>query len=595
MKTTGLLISMRTSLMVLAMLLHTAVAMAQRERNYIYIFDCTASMKSDKINMWEHAKTALDRTITSQSSVEGSMFTVVPFQDHPHVPMRFDAACYARTRSDLSGTLDKYISSPHSRTNIYEAFTAGMDLVDPAMDNRVYLLTDGIDEVRGVDEVCRLIRQWCASHRNTRFFYVMLDGMASNPSLDKALEECGDAYGVKCRDGVIPQIADISSSVHANTLELDRTYSLRFSEPCEYPLSVRCDDPYFDVSIAGGKASGGRIDLKFDIKTDRTLQELNDLLAADADNDGIYSFGIDITSPDPLLFIANPEVEVHMANRRMRSLEILSGECDEYHASSGAQWYPAFLWSAEHPQDTVKVDLSPVFSNTHGRSTATFTITPDDNTSGCDITFNGRHLNPDGKFTLTENSPAIIGICFTPDAADGKHYFTITHTVSRDIEMINSLPVGNMTPLSIRTTFKRCWNPLATILFWIAACILAALLIWFVFLQRQLYPRFGKMSLELIGPGSYYTSKKLKGYRMVVLTASRRRQGGLSSILKGKVLYIAGDHFSTPVTITPWHRKSARMAPADGWDITPTSRLETGETYTLINVSTHDKTKINVN
>lgn len=582
---------------VIAALAWPDTASAQRERNYIYIFDCTGSMK--KLNLWDPAKAALDKTITRQGRIEGANFTVIPFQGKVHESFSFAGEDYGKNRDKIFGAFDKYVDIL-TNTNIYEAFEAGMRAVNPAMDNRVYLLTDGEDNIKGTDEVCRLIDLWCADHRNARFFYVMLDGVASNPKIDQALARCSDAYGVKCQNGVIPQIADVAPRIYANTLELDKTYRLEFSEPGTYPVSVSTDDPYFDVDVVGGHAADCAVGLRFHIRNGLSLDELNDALASATDPAGNYDFDIRVSSADKGMIIANPDVEVVMANRAQRSLSMLGGAgVSEIVLKPGAEWYPAFLWSAAAEPQRLAVDLAPQFGNIGAADApeATLEFMPaEGQPSDFRTWYNGEELRPGDRIKVTPGSAARLEFEFNPDAATGKRYFTLAPRGVRDLETINGLPVGEFRGQPMRTSYSVGWNPLYTAFFWIGIVLLALLALWFAVLRRMVYPVFKKMTLQFEGPGAYYATKKLKGCRKAVLTSRSRSQNLLGALFTGKILYIRADHFTPEVEIVPAGKRSARVVRSASWDVTPTSRLEAGpDDYELYNNTTGEKCKITVN
>lgn len=568
---------------------------AQRQRNYIYIFDCTASMKSPEINMWEPAKNALDKTVTRQSHDPESRFVIVPFQDNPFNEIVFDGSEYEKKRAGILERLDKIISTPHSKTNIYEAFKAGMRNVNPAMDNRVYLLTDGEDVVHGTPAVCRLIREWCAAHKNTQFFYVMLDGVATNPALDEALAGCSDAYSIKCTDGEIPTISDIGNVIYANTLELNKTYSIGFSEKEPYPVEAKCADRFFNVSVEGGKSSDYNINVRFSPRGDISVEELNNRLAEETDEDGMYEFTFTVNSKDPHMTIVNPEVTVIMANRAMRKLSLLGGDTDEVIVKPGAEWYPAFLWSDAAPQEEIVIDLAAKFTNTdNDHPMAVLAVVPaNGDPSDFKASFNGQPIGPGETFIVEPGKEARLGITFDTDAETGKRYFSLVNRDSRDIEMLNGVSIGAVSELPFRTTYSVNWNPLKTLLVWIGIVLLSVLILWFLFIKRMVYPTFKSLTIQMQGPGSYFATKRLRGARKAVLTSRRESQNIFSRIFTGKIIYIRADHFTPAIELLP-ARNAARMTRNSIWDIAPTARLEKGNEYTLTNNNTGDKTYLSV-
>lgn len=568
---------------------------AQRQRNYIYLFDCTQSMQEK--GLWTPARTALDKTIERQRTQDGSRFTVIPFQGRVYSPIRFSGDDYPKAKQTIDKDFDSYILQ-RTNTNIIDVFRAGMKECDPMMDNRVYLLTDGLHNMPGqsIEDVCREITRWCDDHKNTRFFYVTLDGVASHPKLDEALRRCSDAFGVKCSGGVIPQMSDIDDNIYANTLELDKIYRKQFSEPGTYPLRHTCNDPYFDVEIVGDKVDDQTIDFRFRIRGGLSMEELNERLKTLTDERGNYIFTFEVTSADKDMVVVNPTITVVMANRPQRTLTINNGSLDEGIVKPGASWYPSFLWSDEKPREILTFDLRPEFNNAAGAATScTLSVESADGEPDDDYTvyFNGSPVGDDGKFTIIPGGKAEVGIMFDTDAKTGKRYFKLEHEGSTELEIINGIPSEQLDEIPFRTTYERDWNPLATLLFWIGIVLLGALILWFLIVKRMIYPTFNLSSLEFDGPDGYYLTKRIRGARAVRLVNGRKNQGILSRIFTGRVIYIRADHWTPEVEIVPGRRRTAHVHPGKAWDVIPSSLMERYETYELINGSS--KTKITVN
>lgn len=556
---------------------------AQRQRNYIYLFDCTQSMQ--QMGLWDPARTALDKTIERQRNQDGCRFTVIPFQAKAYAPITFDGAEYPKMKKEIGQAFDSYIQNL-TNTSIIDVFHAGMHACDPMMDNRVYLLTDGLPTVPGetLDAVCREIMKWCDNHKNTRFFYVTLDGVASHPKLDEALNHCNDAFGVKCNGGVIPQISDIDDLIYANTLELDKIYRKSFSEPGTYPITVNCNDPYFDVEIMGGKVTAQTIDFKFHIRGNLSLEELNEKLAQLTDDSGNYRFSFDLSSTDKDMTIANPTVTVIMTNRPQRILNINDGSLDEA-VIPGSSWYPSFLWSDEKKQEMVTYNLNPHFNNASGAKTAmTFSVESNDgNDDDYTVYFNGNPMGNDGKFTVTPGEKAEVGILFDKDAKTGKRYFTLSNEGFSELEIINGIPANEVDEIPFRTRYDIDWNPLATVFFWIGVAICSLLILWFLILKRVFFPTFNVPSIEFNGPDTYYKSCKIRGARAVRLVNKTKSQNFLSRIFTGKIIYIKGDHWTPELDIIPGSRKNIRFIRSNAWTIIPSSTVGRYETAKIVN------------
>ncbi len=571
----------------------TILAYGQRQRNYIYVFDCTQSMEWKKI--WNPAKTALDHTIQIQRLQPDALFTVIPFQSVVHPGIVFTSETYPSVRNKMNDKLDEYITAK-TNTNIADALTAAFDECRNEMDNRVYLLTDGTDNVRGTAEVCSIIRKWCAKHRNTRFFYVTLAEDAVDPDIVEAVKSCNDAFFVSCHNGVIPQLADISpSTIHDNTLELGTVSRLSFSEPGTYQLKAECSDPWFRPVIIGDKAEGQTIEVKLTTRSEMSTPQLNEALAPSCDDDGNYIFRFRIVSAQPDVTIVNPEVTAVVSNRRQRSLTICGGPFDELVVRPGSSSYPSFLFCEEKLPDTVYVDLQPRFNDAaEANTSATFSVTPaNKDDKDYSLLYNDESVEDD-EFTIRPGENAVLGIVFDPEATSGKHYFALTPTASTELELLNGAPIDNQDGMTIRTSYSRDWNPLATACFWAAIVIFAALGLWFVVLKPIFYPKFKVGALTFMGPGSYYVRKRVRKYRMVVLTSRKRSQSFLNKLFTGSILYVPAPHWNPELVITPGNKKTCRVAQQKAWDIIPSRTLKLHETYEFINNGTDEKSKLTV-
>lgn len=581
------------NLLVLPVLLIALPLSAQRQRNNIYLFDCTRSMEMNGI--WNAACTALDCTVERQSQIEGSSFAVVPFQTKIYDVYTFGSGAYPSVKENLFKDLNKYVKIA-ANTNITGALDNGFGRCLPQYDNRVYLLTDGGHNVNGenAEAVCRKISEWCASHKNTRLFYVMLHESAYDSRIEDAINACRDAYLVRCNNGVIPQLADISTNLYASTLELDKPYTLDFSEPGTFNLKADCSDPYFKVDIVGAGSTDGKFSVKITPRTTADIDALNAELQplVDADNNYIFSFNIATTDPD--IIVVNPEVTVSMANRATRKLTLFGGVADQYKTDDEIYWHPAFLWSDAAPEQTLVIDLAPEFSGSYDKTSGISLALNAAHGQEVDFTamLNGEPLEVGKPFDIVPGSKAVLEIKFDHEAATGKRYFELSKGRASGLDLVNGHPADEFETIEFRTAYSRGWNPLATILMWLGLAVLAALVLWFALLRRQVYPVFKAGSLTFEGPGQYYVRKKIKGARSVVLTSRRCSQGFFSKLFTARIIYVKADHFDPGVTIVPAAKKTISVRCSGSWTVVPASRLKPGESVRIENTDTHAGTTI---
>lgn len=564
-------------------------AAAQRQKQYIYLFDCTQSMQ--QLGLWQPTRAALDRIIERERVNDDTEFVVIPFQDRAYTPITFSSATYPGAKADIDKAFDTYIEK-RTNTNILDVFNTGLRHIDPRKDNYLCLLTDGEDNVHGMDKVCEALRKWCASHTNTRFFYVILSDKAANRQLADAIAACDDAYIVE--PGQLPFGSVLSPVVRCNTLELDRDYTIGFSESGSYPVTVSCSDPYFDVQAADGRIDSRKLRLRITPRDARDIVALNAALDAVTGSDGVYEFGIDVRVPDGSMNVVNPHLTVEMTNKPLKSLSLNSNSLDEI-AAPGADYHPAFLFCSESAPDTMVIDLSPAFNDAACKagSAATLQISaadgqPRDYTAACD----GSPIGDDGKFTLRPGAAGRLTLVFAPDALTGKRYFDINVASTHRLETVNDMAATDSVTLPVRTSYSTHMNPLALGLMWAAIILAAALILWFAILRRMVYPTMKLSMLQLSGPAPYMAQKKIKGSVKVVLTSRKIRQSALSRLFKGRVTAIVSPVWADPIEIVP-RRRGAVMRTHNRWNVSPTTTLRPGD-YTLINIATKAKTTLKV-
>lgn len=576
--------------LLIAILTGVPFSYGQREKNNIYLFDCTGSMKSNRL--WEPAKTALDATISTQTSVTGSQFCVIPFGDTPYRYISFGSNQYADEKSVIDDALDKHISEA-KYTRISGVLKAGFSKIDPNRENRIYLLTDGMPN--GGDspqKVADVISQWCANHRNCRLFYVALTNGVINPVIRKAIDDCRDAFVVQCEDKVIPQIADISAcDLYTSLEELGNARELIFSMPGKYGIRAEAADSLFEVRIQNNSADGGRILLSLSPRQKLDIASLHQKLQGRE-----YTFPVSLQCTDKRYFIANPVVMIHVSDEIPAGVTIAQG-VDEL-KTEGAEWYGPFLWSDAAPDSKVMWDLTPVFRNELQNSVLDLTFrAAEGQNADFQAWYNGRSLSNGGTIKVEPGKPALIEVQFNHDASAGKRYFSLTPSRAEGLDNINGQPADDYEGTSLRTTYSVRWNPLKTFLFWLGIALLCALVIWFVILRRIFFPAITMGKIIITGPGTYYATKRIKGARKVILTSGRRSQNIFSRIFTGEIRFIRADHFAPPLTIAAaGGKKKVKLhqenKSGSAWEIYPASIFGQYEKGTATNRKTGDKSDI---
>ncbi|MDE6295219.1 MAG: VWA domain-containing protein [Muribaculaceae bacterium] len=544
-----------------------------------------------KNGLWEPAQSALDNNIMLRSSIPGSRFTIIPFGNNPYEVFTFNNGDYAANKQNLDNAFEKYINQA-KYTNISDVLKSGFSLVDSKKDNEIYLFTDGMpNNTDSPQRVAQTIREWCAHHRNTKLYYVALTEGVINPVIKQAIDECSDAAIVQCENGVIPVITSISNDVYTNLEELDRGVETSFSIPGDYNLSAESKDNYFEAHIAGGKARDGKFTLKISSKENLTTDQLHELLQG-----GEYEFPITVRSLDERFTIVNPIVNVHVSDEVPSKL-ILADGVDEV-VTDGVKWYDSFLWSSAADDKKVIWDLEPVFKNELRNSALSLKFNKGEGESDdFQAWFNGEAIRDGQTVTLRPGVPALLELRFNHDATTGKRYFSLTPAGIESLDFINDTPAEQYRGTSLRTEYNVVWNPLKTFLCWLRFILLVALIVWFAFLKRTIFPSIKLSKITITGPGSYYSSKKIKGARKIILTKKRKSQNIFSRIFTGEIRFIKADHFCPELSIIAVGRKKKVRVRSEAksqnpWEIYPTVIFGQYDKGTLTNKISNDKSEI---
>ena len=106
-------------------------------------------------------------------------------------------------------------------------------------------------------------------------------------------------------------------------------------------------------------------------------------------------------------------------------------------------------------------------------------------------------------------------------------------------------------PLITHVYFNHHLNPLLVWLSWILMAFSVAALTWFIVFRRIFYPQFRSVQKIFYVPNQQPLIVKMKGARMVVIAAEKKRQSFLDALIKGTVVYKVHPAFTIPITMTP--------------------------------------------
>lgn len=566
----------------LFMFLLSLASTAQRERNYIYLLDCTKSMTGygeGNPNIWQRTKDYLKADLAKHA--RGTTLHVVPFQDAVQPGFHFLAD--DMNWDKIEGEIDQLVQQV-THTNICAAWDASDKYIDPHKDNYIILLTDGRDNVRGMEALAKKLVNWCGKYPHTYAFYVLLTEAAADHRIADVINICENEFLVDAIEG-IPVFGSIEKDlvIYGNTLNLKKVHKIGFSSAGEYEATALCCDPYFDVKVAGGKIKQGVVPVQ--VVARKAIADINAAIPE------TYNFTFQVQAKG--VEIINPVVNVQMTNKPERTLETLSQETD----MGKATWYDSFgFWGASKP-DTLHVDLKALFNDEAKKDGAIVEFALKD-VDGCDdfqLLFRGKPVQ--GRRILlssSDTSASILSIVFNPDAKEGARYLTINVASKSNLDKINDAPVEQYT-LTLRSKYGVGWNPLKTMLFWLCIVVLAALLLWFLIFRHLVYPPISVKTLQINEP--YFSKLNVKGKYRVVFTNEAKHQGMLSRIFKGEILYKRNEVWTAPLVLEAGARKrTLRVVRTKDYAFDPiTSSLKAPADYTIENLGNKAKIHISIN
>lgn len=571
-------------ILLLLLVLLPLTLLAQRERNYIYLLDCTKSMLgyNGSPNIWAPTKAYLKNELGKHTP--GTTIHVIPFQGDVLPSIDFNAEDFnSKKWREINDKIDKYVQNV-TGTNICDAWDATSKYIDLHKDNYIILLTDGKDTKNGMAAVAKKLSEWCGKYPNTYAFYVQLTEAAIDQGVAKVIDICENEFVVDASKG-IPVFGGFDKGliIYANTLNLDKIHRIGFSSSGRYAAKAICTDPYFDVKVVNNKIEGGVVPVQIVAK--HPISQINAALPE------ICNFTFDVRSSD--VDIINPTVKVQMTNKPERTLEMLSEEVD----MGQAAWYDRFMfWGASSP-DTLSVDLKTIFNDEAKKdgSAVEFQISDLDGGTDFQLFYNGQPLH-NGKMTIRsdDNIASVLSIVFNPAAKEGKRYLSVKAAAQYELDGINDLPVEQY-QLTLRSKYTVCWNPLKTILMWFCILVLAAALLWFLLIKPLMYPTINVKTIQINDP--YFSKINVKGKRRVVFTNKTMKQSLLSRIFTGEILYKKHDVWTSPLAFEAGvKKKTLRVARTRDYVFDPyTSMLKAPNDYIVENTTNNTKIKLTVN
>jgi len=540
------------------LLLLVSSSFAQKERNYIYILDCSKSMLNNQIgnqSLWDATLDYLHKEIDRQTP--SSKINIVPFQGNIFpttqcLQSEFNWKKFYETVKnyplDLTGT------------NICLAWDTALKMQDANKDNYIILMTDGEDTKQGVDAVCLRIRKWCQEVNYGYGYYVMLSEEATHPKIVEEVNRCKKMFVVDGKQGLKPFGSLEKTDFTYNTLE-PKEMEVPVSTAGTFKAHIENDDQNFEVELVDNVIRNGKGIVRVTPKGDLTTM------------DQVMRLEPKLVGED--LNVLNPELNIMVNNMPERLLSLATEEID----AGEAEWYDAFLWSDARTQDTLWVDLGEGFNDAAKEAHSSVrlvakSIDKEGITHQMEkqvrLVMGGQELDGD-EFTLSADQEAKLGLLFAPEAASGKHYFEISAVPGSayQLERINDEGAAFYRN-TIRAEYDVDTNPWKLGLGWFLTLSALALALWIGLLRYVFFPRIKVMHLQMEGSSGFYKNPKIKGCRKVVFTNKRQNQSLLNHLFTGPIKYVKDDFFDSEWYITPGSKKDRiRVNSASGYAMNP--------------------------
>ena len=567
---------LKTPILLLFLIMSVSV-MAQRQRNYVYLFDCTWSMKSP-YGIWEHAKQFMKEDIDQLD--ENANVTIILFHQNTANPICFKAKDFVWKNVE---TQCENMINASQRTGICNAWDLGLKYIDKNRNNYLYLFTDGTENVhqRKTDAVCERIRKWCQQAPNNYAFFVALGKeIKEKPDVKKliaATETCDRAFYIEDHQGPFGAFDKTSFKLNSHST---KNLQSGFSDYGSFNASVECNDDYYRVSLNNNKIEDGKAIFLIEQKIQPTSN---------------HQVHFKIKSIEKELHICNPDLYINIDTRDLANLDLgqPSGETEGQYNAGEAETYSSFLFKGKDI-DKLQADFGATFNEQAKKQKGSLNVSldiPSEINNKCKMYYNGKSIG--NSFVIKASDTNSILTMEIPHSVAAKAYVIGMKGEAKGLETINA--EDNLSYISsIYFKHNVCWHPMKVFSMWLGILTLALLLLWFLFFRPIVYPRFGSIQKTFNIPGMAPLIIRFKGARMVVLAASHpKKQSTWNRFWTGKILYKTHPAFVAPIVFKPSRgRRVLSKVLAGSYQVMPNPMPGVGAA-TIIDIKKN--LKINVN
>jgi hypothetical protein len=565
-----------------------------RQRNTIYVLDCTKSMSGYKgaPNIWGPTKHFLKSELekTAQQT-PGSKVVILPFQDKVLTPIHVNTNDIAWPQ--LEATLDRYVNNV-TATNICDAWLDAEKYIDQACDNYIVLMTDGHDNIGGeanepqrTARLMQILQAFCGKYANTNGFYVELTKQATLPNgIKDVIDVCRNLDIVDASDGIPPFGCYSSNDIDVNTRDLPLDLPLSFSNAGTFVAKVINDDnPYLKLSVKGNKISRGRVVIHIESKLGDNIETLNKTIGTP-----IADIPFEVYSDE--VHITNPALNIKLHTTPLRTLEIAA---EDGKLSSAVKRVKPFLWVKGNVTDTLCWSLNPRFNEAAqaDNSAALFKLKSDSDLSGYTLQYNGNELTSDSLVAVTANENAVVELIIPQTERDSRVDISLVEISAHNLDRINGTHPNGLT-LKLDGKISTSMSILEIVALSLLALIALFIVLWFLLIRDRKYPKFSRGIINIQAP--YFATIRVKKARMVVLGPTKKTQSRFDAIWKGKIIYHVNQSWPCDIEITPSGRNMRFRCPSRQLISDPNPLWSKGRNFTVYNPSnSSSKIEININ
>ena len=251
----------------------------------------------------------------------------------------------------------------------------------------------------------------------------------------------------------------------------------------------------------------------------------------------------------------------------MKKLSILLFICiilvsckDESVDFGTVEYYPAFLWEDANISPVTKTmdcDFSLDAQN-DANSFAEFQFVDNEGkavpTSEMQVKVDGIVAKKNIFRVYSKTKSVKLEFTFSPDAKTGKHQGYLK-LINHELDRLDSHQLSSGQKIDVfqwTLNYDKGINPLAFILLCIGVVILSCLSLWFLFIQRLVYP---VIKLSRIEVKETSENKRINRCRKVVFCNKKSKQSVLSKIFTGKILYVSNSIWTSDWELKPGKEK----------------------------------------